>query len=73
MPYRNSIIIHSWPIAQIGLRSVLQSIGINVRAIFTECPDYKTIEESDYSMILIDVKHEAFIRRHRKLLKKGRC
>ncbi len=70
MLYSNCIIIHAWPIVQIGLRSVVQSLRMEVRDVFQECPDCKILTEWNDAMILIDVKHGDFIRKHQKFLRK---
>lgn len=70
MPNSSSIIIHSWPIVQIGLRSVLQSLKIEVHGVFSECPECKMLTESNDVVLLIDLKHEEFIRKHQKFLRK---
>lgn len=70
MPNSSSIIVHSWPIVQIGLRTVLQSLKIEVSDILPECPEYKTLTELSDVVLLIDLKHEEFIRKHQKFLRK---
>jgi DNA-binding CsgD family transcriptional regulator len=70
MQYSNCIIIHSWPIVQLGLRSVLQSLKVEVREVFSECPECKIVTEWSDVLMLIDVKHEEFVIKHRKLLGK---
>ena len=64
------IIIHSWPIVQIGLRSVLQSLKIEVREVFPERPEIKMFTDRSDTLILIDVKHWEFIQKHHKYLRK---
>lgn len=70
MLYRSCIIIHSWPIVEIGLRSLLQSLKIEVQEVYPECPDFKNFSERRDAVILIDIKHVEFIRKHQKFLRK---
>ena len=70
MPNSSSIIIHSWPIVQIGLRSILQSLKIEVRDVYPECPECKIFTEMSDVVMLIDLRHEEFIRKHQKFLRK---
>jgi DNA-binding CsgD family transcriptional regulator len=70
MPYSSCILIHSWPVAQIGLSNLLQSLKINVREVFTECPDCKLLSDWSDVVILTDLKNEDFIRKHLKFLRK---
>ena len=70
MPNNNCILIHSWPIVEIGLRSLLQSLKIEVQEVYPECPDCKMFTEWREAIILIDVKHSEFIRKHQKFLRK---
>lgn len=69
MRSNSSVIIHSWPIVQIGLRSVLQSLKIEVRQLLQDCPDYKMITEWNDVLMLVDVKHWEFVLKHRKILR----
>jgi DNA-binding CsgD family transcriptional regulator len=64
MQSSNAIIIHSFPIIQIGLGSVLNSLKIDVRSSFSECPDIKTLTEDNDVLLLIDVKYHEFIKKH---------
>ncbi len=70
MLYSSCIIIHSWPIVEIGLRRVLQSLKIEVQEVFQECPDCKMLTEWRDAVILVDIKHGEFIRKHQKFLRK---
>ena len=70
MQSSSSVIIHSWPIVQIGLRSVLQSLKMEVRELFAECPDVKIFAEWSDVLILIDVKHSRFILKHQIFFRK---
>lgn len=70
MLYSNCIIIHSWPIVEIGLRSLLQSLKIEIQEVFPECPDCKMFTEWRDTIILIDIQYEEFIRKHHKFLRK---
>jgi DNA-binding CsgD family transcriptional regulator len=70
MLFSGCIIIHSWPIVQIGLRSVAQSLRIDVRAILSECPDSQILTDWNDSLILIDVQYGEFIQRHQRRLRK---
>jgi DNA-binding CsgD family transcriptional regulator len=66
----SSVIIHAWPIVQIGLRSVLHSLKMEVRELFQECPDCKLFTDWSDVLVLIDVDHGEFIRKHQKFLGK---
>ncbi len=70
MHANSSVIIHPWPIVQIGLRSVLQSLKIEIRELFTECPDCKIFAEWSDALILIDVNYWKYILKHQKFLGK---
>lgn len=64
------ILIHSWPIVEIGLRGILQSLKFEVQEVFPECPDCKMFTEWRDAVILIDTKHGEFIRKHQKFLRR---
>ncbi len=70
MHYSDCIIIHAWPIVEMGLRVVLQSLKIEVLEVFSECPDCNMVTEWRDAIILIDVKYGEFIRKHQKFLRK---
>lgn len=70
MPNSNCIIIHSWPIVEIGLRTVLQSLKMEVQEVFAECPDCKKLAEWNDAVVLIDIRHWEFIRNHQKILRR---
>ena len=68
MPSSYGILIHSWPIVEMGLRGVLQSLKIDLKEICIDCPEIKKFTEWKGAVILIDTKHEDFIRKHLKFL-----
>jgi len=59
-------IIHPWPIIQIGLTNILQSLKVDVMAVYSSCPDNNTIHEWNDLVLLIDTGEYEFISKHYK-------
>jgi len=60
------IVIHPWPIIQIGLTNILQSLKIEVTAAYSLCPENKMIIGWNDLVVLIDTREYEFIRKHYK-------
>jgi len=58
------------PIVQIGLRSLLNSLKIDIREMVSICPDFRTYSLQEGLVILADTKHEEIIRKDRKYFRK---
>jgi DNA-binding CsgD family transcriptional regulator len=67
----NSVIIHSSPIVQQGLKSILLSRGIGIRDVMHACPDGSVIAGWKETLILADVQHAERLRRHARTLAKN--
>jgi DNA-binding CsgD family transcriptional regulator len=70
MRTNSSLIIHELPIVQIGLRSLLNSMKIEIREMFSMCPDFRSYPLQEGLIILADTKYSETIRREHKYLKK---
>lgn len=70
MPESDCMLIHAWPIIHIGLRSVLQSLKLEIGEPLTECPECKTLTNWSDAILLVDVKHEGYVRKHLKFFRK---
>lgn len=70
MPSNSSLVIHELPIVQIGLRSLLNSLKIEIREMGSQCPDFRSYPLQEGLIILADTKHAESFRRDRKHLKK---
>lgn len=70
MPNRSCILIHAWPIIQIGLRSILQSLRIDIKESLSECPDCKVLSRWRDIVLLTDVANESFVRKHLGFMQK---
>jgi len=62
----SSIIIHPWPIVQIGLTNILQSLKVDVKAVYPSFPEDNLILEWNDLVALIDTREYEFIRKHSK-------
>lgn len=71
MPANSCLIIHELPIVQIGLRSLLNSMKIEIREIAVECPDFRKYPLPEGLIILTDTKYEEVFRREIKFLRKN--
>lgn len=70
MLHNSCVIVHEWPIVEIGLRNLMQPIKIEVLQVYRECPDIKTGTEWRDALLLIDIKYHEYIRKHQRFLKK---
>lgn len=66
----NIILIHAWPIVQIGIRQVLQSLKIDLQEIFPTCPKIKSFKDWKGAVVLFDIQHEPYFRKHHPFLQK---
>lgn len=72
MTSRSCIIIHSSPIVQNGLGSILQPLNLEVREILLDCPNSEVLKDWVNFIVLIDTNHWKFIQIHKKYLIKGK-
>ncbi len=66
----NCIVIHPWPIVQIGLTNILQSLKVNVSAFYSSSPENEIIQTWNDLVVLIDTSMIEMISKHRKSLKR---
>lgn len=71
MVANSCLIIHELPIVQMGLRSLLNAMKIEIREIAGECPDLRKYPLQEGFIILADTKYEEVFRREIKFLRKN--
>jgi len=68
----SSIIIHTSPIIQQGLKSILQSRNIGINDVLNSLSEYKKLNDTKDCLILIDTQYNEDLNKHRQVLKKNR-
>jgi DNA-binding CsgD family transcriptional regulator len=66
----NCIIIHPWPIVQIGLTNILQSLKVDVAAYYLTTPENEIIQTWNDLFVLIDSKEIEMIQKQYKSFKR---
>ena len=66
----NCIIIHPWPLVQIGLTNILQSLKIDVGSVYSFSPENEIIQTWNDLIVLIDTTRIETIRKHSKSFKR---
>ncbi|MCK9639929.1 MAG: helix-turn-helix transcriptional regulator [Prolixibacteraceae bacterium] len=66
----NCIIIHPWSLVQIGLTNILQSLKVDVGAVYSFSPENEIIQTWNDLIVLIDTTKIEMIRKHCKSFKR---
>lgn len=66
----NILLIHAWPIVQIGIRQVLQSLKLDLKEVYSTCPEIKSFTDRNGAVVLLDILFEPFFRKHLPFLQR---